>query len=191
MSYNSNIPLITDPILQSAQQIRANFQAINSTFANNHAGPTKDPSISGMHDVLILRPQMADPATSATQTALYNKLVSSVPELFFRPNNSQTPIQMTYPSIKADLSNMQYSFVAGPFIVYGGFISAPTNGQLVTLTPGTTLLYVDLTVANSTISPTVIAEAIPTSIAGTSFNITYQNTGSFGSFDVYYFAIGV
>jgi hypothetical protein len=191
MSYNSNIPLITDPILQSAQQIRANFQAINSTFANNHAGLTEDPSISGMHNVLILRPQMADPATSSTQTALYNKLVSSIPELFFRPNNSQTPIQMTYPSIKADSSNTQYSFVAGPFIVYGGFISAPTNGQLVTLSPGTTLLYVDMTVANSTISPTVQAEAIPTNITGTSFNITYQNTGGFGSFDVYYFAIGV
>jgi hypothetical protein len=191
MSYNPNIPVIGDSILQSQAQIKANFQAISAAFSDNHVGLTQDPTFSGMHDVLTLRPQGSDPTTSATQIALYNKLVSSVPELFFRPNNSQTPIQLNYPSIKADSSNTQYSFVAGPFIVYGGFISAPTNGQVVTLSPGITLLYVDLTAANSTISPTVPSMAVPTSITGNSFTIKYQNTGGIGSFDVYYFAIGV
>src|SRR5665213_1530110 len=153
MSYNASIPLITDKILVSSRQIRANFQAINSTFGANHAGLTQDASIAGMHDVLVLRPQAADPVTSATQTAIYNKLVSTIPQLFYRPNNSQTPIQMTSQYLSTGLTApdtetylpQQYSFVAGPFIIYGGFLKGPfTKGQGIALTPGTTLLYVDM-----------------------------------------------
>lgn len=190
MSYNPNIPIITDPILQSAAQIKANFKAIDAAFADNHVGLTQDDEFSGMHTALTLRPQTLDPVTSVTQVAIYNKLVSSIPEMFFRPSSNQTPIQMTYPSIKADLTNTQYSFVAGPFIIYGGLINNPTQGQIVTLTPGTTLIFVDLIVSNSKILPTQVQMAIPTNISGTSFNIAYQSTIS-TNFDVYYFAVGL
>lgn len=189
MSYNINIPTITDPILQSQPQIKSNFQVINQAFADNHESLTSNTEFSGMHNVLTMQPT-TDPTTSATEVAIYNKLVSSIPALFFMPNNAQTPIQMTYSSIKSDLSSTQYSFIAGPFIVYAGFISHPTNGQVVTLSPGTTLLYVDLTVANFSGSPTAITEAIPTSISGNSFTIKYQSTISNGQLDVYYFAVG-
>lgn len=191
MSFNPNIPQSTDPILQSFKQLRANFKAINNAFSNNHISLTSDSSIVGMHNVLTLRSQSMDPTTSSTQTAIYNKLVSGTPELFFRPNSNQTPIQLTYPSIKSDLSNNQYSFMAGPFIVYGGFISAPSDGQTVTLTPGTTLLYVDLTMTNAVNPKPIQSSTIaPTSISGTSFTIKFQSTITF-TFDAYYFAIGV
>lgn len=189
MSFNSNIPLITDPILQSQRQLKANFKAINSAFSTNHAALTRSPDVAGMHNMLTLRPQTMDPATSSTQVALYNKIVSSVPEMFFRPSGSATTIQLTYPSIKSDSSTTQYTFIAGPFIVYGGVVSNPTNGQTVTLSPGSSLKYVDLIMANATenVSTTSV---IPTSIAGTSFNISYGST-VVNEFDVYYFAIGV
>lgn len=191
MSFNASIPVITDPILQSSYQLKANFQAINAAFSTNHVGLTQNSEFSGMHNFVTLRPQNSDPATSATQIALYNKLVSSVPQMFYRPNNSQTPIQMTYSSLKADETNTQYSFVAGPFIVYGGLISNPTYNQLVSLSPGTTLLYVDLIIVNMQFpAGAFIIQAIPTNISGNSFNITFQNIAH-PNFDVYYFAIGV
>lgn len=198
MSYNVNIPQLTDKILQSQPQLKANYQAINTTFSDNHISPTNNTNTVGMHSLLTMRPQAVDPATGANQVALYNKLVSSLPELFFRPHNSATPIQLTYPSINTGLSSTnpdiyktdQYTFMAGPFIVYGGFISGATNGQIKVLSPGTTLLYVGLTTENYTGSPTAIATAIPTNITGNQFTITFQ-TSIPNTRNVYYFAIGV
>jgi len=186
--YNVNIPQGTDPTLQSASQLRANFQAINAAFADNHIGLTQDPELAGMHSQLTLRPQGGNPVTSATQIAIYQKLVAGVPELFYAPSSSQTPIQMTYPSIKADSSNTQYSFAAGPFIIYGGFIPAAINGQTVTLTPGTTLIHVDLTIANLPVKPNFITMAAPTSIAGTTFTISFPGGLTI---PIYYFAVGI
>jgi hypothetical protein len=190
-SYNPNIPQTSDPILQSYGQLRANFQQINIAFSDNHVGLTEDPEFSGMHNVLTMRPQGSDPTTTSTQVAIYNKLVSSVPELFFRPSSNQTPIQLTYPSLK-NTTLSQYTFIAGPFVIYTGFINNPTNGQVVTLTPGTSLKYVDLTAAHVSLQGLFIAMAIPTSIntPANSFTITYETGGPLGSFGVYYFAIG-
>lgn len=176
-------------MLISQSQIRANFQAINNTWASNHFPLTGNSLFYGMHNVLVLRPQ-TDPTTSATQVALYNKLVSSVPQMFFRPNINQTPIQMTYSSIKADSSATQYSFVAGPFIVYGGTISNATNPQTVTLSPGTTLLYVGLIMVN----PTTTAKAFATSpgtLSGTTFTISYAPQPVGSKINISYFAIGL
>ena len=192
MSYNPNIPQATDKILQSFFQLRANFQQINNSFSANHVSLVRDASIAGMHNNLTLRPQTGDPTTTATQIALYNKLVGGIPELFFRPNSDQAAIQLTYPSIKIDQSNDQYTFMAGPFIIYGGFIPAPTQGQVKTLTPGTTLLYVDLTMTNAKNLPgPALTTIAPTNITGTSFTIHFQNQGAGVTFDAYYFAIGV
>jgi hypothetical protein len=193
MSYNPNIPQTTDSTLQSFNQLRANFQQINNSFATNHVGLTQDASIAGMHSALTLRPQAADPTTSATEIGIYNKLVSGIPNLFFAPNSAQTPIQMSYPSIKADYSVTQYTFVAGPFIIYAGRVNGLTNasqGQTVTLTPGSQLIYVDLTMLNAKISGLNQKMATPTNVSGTSFNISFQSFVT-GTFDIFYFAIGL
>lgn len=192
MSFNPTIPVITDPILQSQRQMRANFQAIAAAWAVNHRPLTGNDDFGGMHNLFLLRPQGADPATSSTQIALYNKVVTSIPQLFTRPKSSGTPIRMSYPTIKADESDEQYTFMAGPFLIYGGKIATPTNGQLVTLTPGTQLIHVDLTTTNLNFVPGIVQVAVATNLSGTSFNITYQNVGSSPiPFDVYYFAVGL
>src|SRR4029077_18551507 len=124
LAYNPNIPQVTDNRTQSAGQILANFQTINRVFADNHIALTVTDNVPGRHSVLTMRPQSVDPTTTANNVALYNKIVSSVPELFFRPNNNQTPIQLTYPSISTGLASTnpdvyntdQYTFLAGPFV---------------------------------------------------------------------------
>ena len=188
MSFNPNIPISTDDLAKSFTQLRANFQAINTTFADNHIGLTEDLSISGMHKTLTMRPQTGDPDTTVDQVALYNKLIGGIPELFFRPNNNQTPIQLTYSSIKSDSTDTQYTFMAGPFIIYAGNVAGASDGQVVTLTPSSTLLYVDLTTPYP--GPKIIdSPATPTNIAGTSFTIRFS-TASIITQKVYYLAIG-
>lgn len=191
MSYNSNIPQGTDPILQSQAQIRANFQVINRAFNGNHFSLTGDEEFQGYHTVLTMRPESGDPTTAANTVALYNKLDSSmIPELFFRPNSDQTPIQLTYSSL-INSGEQQYSFVAGPFIVYGGLLKAVTNGQVVTLAPASTLLYVGLTSANVKVAGNTLQTGIPINITASSFTIKFQlqNAGFYA--DMYYLAIGM
>jgi len=195
MSYNVNIPTVTDKILQSFGQLRANFRAINNAFADNHVGLTQNDNISGKHTVLTLRvdaTKPVDPATSASQIAIYNKLVAMIPAIFYRPSSNQTPIQLTYPSIKADSSNTQYSFAAGPFIVYGGFIANVGLGVSVNLTPGTNIRSVDVILAN--FKPTSLSASVPvaaaTNIVGNSFDIVTRLLADGSTADAYYFAVG-
>jgi hypothetical protein len=191
MSYNSAIPQSSDARAQSQGQILANFQAINAVWANNHVplNPLDNP-VQGMHTVLTMRPESGDPTTTASQTALYNKLVSSVPELFFRPASNGTPIQMTYPSLSTT-GLRQYSFVAGPFVVYGGFVNNPVSGVPITLTPSSTLLYVGLTPYGATGAPTVHLSLVPTSINTpvNSFTPKFQTGATIPI--MYYLAIGM
>ncbi len=201
MAYNPNIPLVTDALTQSELQIKTNFTVINTVFADNHIGLTKDSSVAGMHRVLTLRKQTGDPTTTADQIGLYNKLVGGVASLFFRPNNSQTAIQLSYPSISTGLQSSnpdiylarQYSFAAGPFVIYGGKILNPTQGQLITLLPATTLLYVDLICCDVvTLSGLLVFTASATNITGNQFNIRFPTTNiAPNKFNVYYLAIGI
>lgn len=196
MSFNAAIPQATDPRAQSAIQMKANFQAINSVFSVNHVQINGDPVNGyeeGQHVVLTMRPQAGDPVTSADEIAIYNKLVTGVPELFYAPNSAQTPIQLTRDSIDTTTANAKYTFIAGPFTIYGGKISNPTNGQNVILSPTTTLLYVGLVVnILKFISPTTIYTACATNLVGSAFDISYSTTiTNPNALDVYYFAIGI
>lgn len=189
MSFNPNIPLATDNTLQSAPQLRANFREIAAAWGENHV-PLNALVGKGQHELLNFLAQNVVPTTTATQVSLYNKTVSSVPTLFFKPNNNQTAITLTYPSI-VNTGDDQYSFCAGPFIIYGGIKRNATNGQVVNLTPGTTLVYVDLLMTNVNGATAFInSQAIPTNVAGNSFTITYKTT-AITSVDIFYFAIGL
>jgi hypothetical protein len=190
MSFNSSIPLGTDAMIKSQGQLRSNFQAINAVFSENHVMMNQDEQ--GMHNMLNFRPQTIDPTTSATQIALYTKLISSIPMLFFAPSSSQTPIQLTAPSISTGLQSTnpdvykadQFSFIAGPFIVYGGLITGATNGQVKILSPPSTLLYANvLSIFKKDDSLSIV-----TAILASSFTIGLSpNTPAQ---DIYYFAIG-
>ncbi len=192
MSFNATIPIGTNPMLQSQGQCRANFQAINAVFSENHIpmNTTGNPS-QGMHSLLLFREQTVDPTTSASQIALYTKAVNNISSLFFAPNSSQTPIQLTYPSISTGLQStkpdvylpQQYSFVAGPFVVYGGLLKNVSSGSTITLTPTCTLIYAGL-ICQSPASGTKYA--IP-QISGSGFTVQFSGTPMQ---NIYYLAIG-
>lgn len=197
MSYNPNIPMASSKRVISQKQIKANFTEIFNAFAKNHSALGNN-DLQGKHNMLILRPQAVDPATTATQVAVYNKPVATVPSatiipnLFYRPNNSQNPIQMTYPSIGVNPNaSTQYSFVAGPFVVYTGVLINPGSGTVVNVSPVTTLRYVGLGVSEFVIGTSIVeTHAIPTNIVGNSFTITYEVPSSGSSRNIFYLAIG-
>ena len=152
--------------------------------------------MTGKHSFVVLRP-VSDPTTSADQIAIYNKIVSGVPQIFYRPNSNQTPIQLTAGS--TDTGNdgatppiwkvRQQSFVAGPFIFYVGFLSNPTDGDVITLTPSSNLIYVSLTPANSG-RVLGIANLAPTSISSNQFTVRVR-PNVFLPLDAYYIAVGI
>ncbi len=196
MSYSPNIPNVGDFLSISQKQMLANFQAINNTFLIDHVALTAVENV-GQHNALTLRPQVSDPTTSATQSALYTKLVTSVPQLFFRSNSNATPIQMSNSNLNTvqtgATADTQSSFLAGPFTIYMGFIRNCPNLQVVTLLPSSTLIYVGLTtiLANSRI-PTTFNIAAAQTIAANQFTVRYNP--ALASFNpaptIYYMAIG-
>lgn len=203
MSYSGLIPIGTDCLCTSQPQIKANFQAINSAFAEDHVA-LANTQFPGMHKVLTFREQTGAPVTSATQIGLYTKAVGGIPELFYSPSSAQTPIQLTYPSISTGLQSTspdvyfdrQYTFIAGPFVFYAGVIKAAAVGIPVTLLPATTLLYVGLSLYTTLSVGSVIgnqgtnfANACATNIVGNSFNIQFQS--NLPPQTVYYLAMGI
>ena len=202
-SFNPNIPASSDYMLQSQPQIRANFQAIFAAFAQNHENLNQP--LQGAHNVILFK-EKSNPTTDANQIALYTKQVPPVTGLrclFYMPNSSQNPIQLTYPSISTGKDTatppkylvQQYSFLAGPFVVYGGIFKSVSSGQLITMTPSTTLLFIGLTIngAHSTVSPgpgdaNIFATACATNISTNTFNIQFDS--SLPTQDVSYFIIG-
>ncbi len=199
MAYNPNRPIVTDYMVNSQPQIRSNFQTINSVFAKNHVrlNSTEAGNSQGMHSVLTFRIQTLNPTTAADQIALYTKVVGSDISLFYAPSSSQTPIQLTYPSISTGLQSTdpdvflqrQYTFVAGPFVIYMGFIKEK-DGTVITLLPATTLIYVGL-VSNQGFGTDKTA-VCATNVTANTFVVRFSDTGNVNYEPLnFYFAIGV
>lgn len=193
MSYSPNIPQVGDFLSISQKQILANFQSINNTFLIDHVALTAVENV-GQHNALTFRLQGSDPATGADQCALYTKLVTSVPQLFFRSNSNATPIQMSNSNLNTVQTGApggtQSSFIAGPFTIYMGFILNCPDAQLVTLLPSSTLLYVGLsTHLNGNDVPGLASTSVPINMVGNSFTIRY-NTTQITTPTIYYMAIG-
>ncbi len=198
MGFNPAIPQPGDFLGISQKQILSNYQAIASAWLENHVPLTADKNV-GKHEVLTLRPQVDHPVTVLGQVALYNKLVASVPQLFYRPSLNQTPIQMSNSNLNTiqtgSTGDAQSSFLAGPFTIYFGFISNCTNLQVITLLPVSTLLYVGL----STILPAGINVGSATTAAAfgmtaNQFTIVFNDTATGITAPkkptIYYMAIG-
>lgn len=192
MSYNSNIPQGTDPMIKSQGQIRANYQAINRVFSENHVQMNND-LFKGMHEIVNFRAQL-DPTTSATQIALFTKLVTGQIQLFYAPSSSQTPIQLTNSTLLTGLQSTnpdiylpeQYSFIPGPFIIYGGKIIGATNTQVKVLSPSSTLLYAGVITIFKTAAGN--PQSFTTGLVGSAFTINLNPPAT--PQDLYYFAIG-
>jgi hypothetical protein len=203
LSYNPGVPASSDPRIISQGQILSNFQTINTVWSNNHMPLTGNNELVGMHRVLTMQPQSGDPTTASNQIGFYNKLDgSSIPELFFRPSSNGTPIQLTYPSLKTGLQStnpdvyypQQYTFMAGPFIVWAGIVTNSAgipSGTTVSLTPGSNIYYVGVITTNTNYAANADISCIPTNISGASFQISHQTAATIKIISVYYLAIGI
>ena len=163
----------------------------------NHVPLTNVDNV-GKHEVITLRPQGSDPTTTATQCAIYNKLVTGVPQLFYRPDTNQTPIQMSNSNLNTlqtgATGDAQSSFIAGPFTVYFGFVLNCPNLQVISLLPSSTLIYVGLsTMIPDGINVGLATTAAPFGMTGNQFTVVYDTVKGFpGSKQptIYYTAIG-
>lgn len=198
MSFSPSIPNINDFCAISQKQILANFKAINDTWLINHVALTAVEDV-GKHFALTLRPT-TDPTTLVNQSAIYNKLVTSVPQLFYRPNSNATPIQLSNSNLNTlqtgAANNQQISFLAGPFTIYMGFqVAVGVTPITITLSAITTILYVGVsTVLPGPSNPEKrqgYNVAIATNVTGNQFTIRKTNNVSIPSSTVYYMAIGI
>lgn len=196
MSFNSTIPNRGDFLALSQKQVLGNFTAINNAFLVNHVALTAVENV-GMHTSLTFRPQVADPTTTPFQSALYNKLVTSVPQLFWRPNSNQSAIQLTNSNLNTIQTgasgDTQSSFIAGPFTIYLGIVRNCGPFTSITVSPSSNLIYVGLsTILSNTAKPGSNNNAQAINITGDTFTINY-NSGNiaFVPFPtIYYMAIG-
>lgn len=175
----------------------ANYSAINDTWLINHVALTAVENV-GKHSALVLRPT-TDPATAANQSAIYNKLVTSVPQLFFRPNTNATPIQVSNSNLNTIQTgapgDTQVSFLAGPFTIYFGYVTAGGTPLVITLLPATTLKYVGVSTVlpapnpNNPNTKQGYNVSIATNITANQF--TLERFSFLNASTVYYMAIGL
>lgn len=81
MAYDANIPQPNDLLSQSQIQILGNFQGIGTLLSPDTGAVTF--------------PAGGDTATNATTVALYSKIDNGTAQLFYRPVNSGTPIDVS------------------------------------------------------------------------------------------------
>jgi hypothetical protein len=194
MSYNPNIPIGTDPMAVSQPQVLNNFTAINSAWSVDHIPLTATDNV-GMHNALNMVKQSGTPRTSSSQVGLYVAADGSGnPQIFYCPNSSQTPIQLTLSAINvgATVQN-QYSYMAGPFYVFIGNTGVEASGYVWTpQISGRTLIYAQATAA--TVKNTKgeqIGYTVLTSISGGTVIFTYNTQPNTPNANMYYLVVAV
>lgn len=108
MVYQPRPFAVDDTLVSSRDQIRTNFELIQTQFEANHVNIAND----GKHKFLQMPEQATAPTTAANEGALYTKAVSGATQLFWREegNGQETQITPTVP-IKAAV---KFSVGAGP-----------------------------------------------------------------------------
>lgn len=94
MVFLPNIPQPTDDQSNSQGQLLANNQQLDTSFSVDHYAFSDLTANNGKHKAIHLVNQ-SDPTTAAGEIAIYDKLVSSIPELFMRRASNGSVIQMS------------------------------------------------------------------------------------------------
>lgn len=95
MAYSNAIPQATDQLATSQADLLNNFVAIQTLVDVNHYTFNTGGALEGKHRFVQLPRQVAAPATSATEMALYTKAVAGVTQMFIRPESSGTEVNFT------------------------------------------------------------------------------------------------
>lgn len=190
MTYNPEIPLVTESPDTSSNPIQVNFSQYNSIFSNLVAGVyynhmQMNLANRGKHGAMIFEKQTTDPTVVQDQADIYAKdatsNTSTEPQLFaripvFLPTKfdttqaTNTPMQLTFNSVDT-AGPIYHSFLPGGLIVYFGSVSdiAPA----IVLTPQPTEILIAMAFPNNS---TTLGQPIPYNVStringNTSFNI--------------------
>jgi hypothetical protein len=119
MAYNPNIPQAADLLSQTQAGILGNFTEINNLI---------DPNTGEVKKAFVID-TAADPATTATQVGLYQKIgaTSGIPELFFRRNTSGFVIPMT----EAIKTATGWSYLPSGLIIQWGTSTINNSTQII------------------------------------------------------------
>ena len=200
MSYEPRPNASGDTLLGSRDQIRTNFEVIDTVNTVNHIA--FGGSGQGKHKFMQMPVQSSAPTTASNESALYTKTSGSRRELYFRSKSDGSEYQITRVldgSFTEFATNTAYaanhtggwSFLPGGLIIQYGLFTLPVAANTGTITfpmafpSGSAPFMVTATPLRTTGRPVSVDSAtIPTS---TEFIFRLDSTGSVG---VYWYAIG-
>lgn len=182
MTFNPNIPQGGDPFSQSQGQILTNFGTSNSIFGVNHGEFNNSTVLDrGKHKkVDFLR--IAPPGTLANEAVVYQRLVGTDSNLFFRRDNTAADIQLT--GKDPVVNSTGSTFLPGGILLNWGSVVASAAGvNAVFATAFTAALY----------SVTLGVQGNSTSVTSswTTVDLTKINIYNTSNQVVFYMAIGV
>lgn len=129
MTFQPNIPLATDLISSSQDDIKQNFQALNTSWDVNHVGFNSVGA--GKHNFVEMPNQTTPgPAGAAGQFVIYSLDDSGQSELWYRRNNEATEYQLTgkNPSITTAGNTFGYTFLPGGLLIQWKICSTNDTG---------------------------------------------------------------
>lgn len=133
MAYNAAKPQPTDYLDVSQNDILQNFSQANTTMAIDHYAFTDATGDNGKHKQVTL-PATTAPTVTGDDLAVYNKLVSTVPQLFVRNATTEYQISGTSTTTGSTYGS------AGECALFNGLNLK--WGKFTCLASGTTLNYV-------------------------------------------------
>lgn len=209
MSFNPNIPLPTDFLSQSQQDILTNFQTSDTSQGVNHY-PYSDVTANNGKHKFVQMPENAAPVTAVDEGAVYTKVGVGPAEtnLWFRAEDSGGGGGFEYQLTRVDAANSAsfaassaavdtagWTFLPGGLLLQYGYRGVAANGTATTITfprAFTTAVY-SITIGNVTAegnSPSANNQFISqASVSTTSFNVV--NSSSSAARRVYWMAIGL
>ena len=183
MTYNPGIPLATDFISSSQNDIKTNFFQINEQFKIDHVALDAAANNGAHKQINFKTPLVADVTCATTAGAVYTKAVAGVAELFFS-NSSNLSNRLTGKmSVVAD----GYAYLPGGLIVQWGSSTSfsPTPVVLAMAFP-TACFSVLLT--NAGTAPNYSLSVASIGVGRDRFTVE-KGSGS-GTASFYYIAIG-
>lgn len=182
MTYQPNIPLATDFISVSQQDINNNFTSLNNAFNTNHV--TFNAGGAGKHKFCSFPDQLASPGTAVNEVAIYSKDVGGTSQLFFQREGlapGGADIQMTVGNPTAAANGT--SFLPGGIIIKWGSVVGAPGGNTATFATAfpNNVFSVTLGILDTTVARTATVSAI--GLGSCLIKSSAVNT-------VYYIAIG-
>ncbi len=199
MTYDPQIPLVTESPKTSASPIQVNFSQFAAIFSKLIGGVTYNHmpfnnTQQGKHAAVMMQNQTLDPEVTEDMSVLYSKNatsnISTEPQLFvkipkFLPTNldatdaANIPMQLTYNSVGLS-GPIYYSFLPGGYLIYFGNVTTASSPHLVTLSPIPSQILVAMATPNqvelnSTHQPIKISTNVLTS---STFNVYTNFTGA-------------